>query len=122
MRRLVIAIPTALCAVGIVVAAASAHTGLVSRSPDRGETAAVGLKRVSATFSEPLAQGSIVVRRIRAGVPRGVRGRGGVSAADPTKLVAHSPAGLRRGGYQVEARATTADGHTQVYRWGFRVE
>jgi methionine-rich copper-binding protein CopC len=122
MGHLPVATLAALVATGVLAATATAHSGLVSRFPDRGETVAVGLKRVGASFSEPLAQGSIVVRRIRAGVPRGVRARGGVSAADATRLVARSPSGLRRGRYQVSAGTTTADGHHQEYRWRFRVK
>jgi methionine-rich copper-binding protein CopC len=84
-----------------------AHAELLSSEPAPGATVPAGLRTLTLTFNEPVAEGSQVVVYAEQFQPvAGVTN----SAAGPV-LTAHLDSGLGQGLYTVQWRAVGTDGH-----------
>jgi methionine-rich copper-binding protein CopC len=113
IRRLLL-LAVAAGALACSPAVASAHSGVVSRTPAPG-SANTTVKQVTLVFSQKLVTGKLDVYRgstkltPAGGGPRGAR----VTATFRRKL--------GRGAYTVRWRAVAGDGHAQTGSWSFRV-
>ncbi len=89
---------------------AAAHTQLIASDPSAGASLRRPPAEVTLTFSEPMSRRlAVVALTIADGAPARLAVRAG---ADPTQLVASTPAEATGGGrWRVSFRVTSADGH-----------
>lgn len=110
-RVLLLAVAASVLALPTV---ASAHSGVVSRTPAPGSTNTT-VKRVSLVFSDRLVTGKLDVYR---GSKKLTPARSG---PDGARVTASFTRKLASGSYTVRWRAVASDGHTQTGSWSFRV-
>jgi methionine-rich copper-binding protein CopC len=107
----------AIVVVALLPAVAVAHAEFVSSTPADGDVVEGSPPTVTAVFTEPLADGSVMRIRNSAGE---VVGEGRVDAANPERMVIE-PGELAPGEYSVQWRALAADRHQELGTFSFTV-
>ena len=119
LRRLAsfLAVAT-VAALVLFPAVVSAHAELIRATPEDGAVVEGTPDEISATFTEPLVEGSAFTLRNAAGERLAV---GRVDPDDETRLIIDPVPELAPGVYEVRWRAASADGHGENNSWSFTV-
>jgi copper resistance protein C len=120
MKRVSLALATAVAVSAVTAATAFAHVEYKSSSPGKGMTASTHISTVTVTFTGPIRKGTLKVTG-----PGGKTYSNGSGGRDPRKisrLRVAMKSGLKAGSHKASWSITAADGHAEKGSFTFKLK